>query len=344
MKKLIAILFLATSVLAQEQPKRVIVRAGGDDREDVTRDWPKLQAPASQTDAARTTALGAYLDALVARDLFSGTVLVARDGKPLFFKSYGFANKEWSVPNTNDTKYDLGSINKFFTNLALKQLHDAGKLDYDKTLRAYVPDYPSPVADRITIKQLMEHRSGLGDFFGPEFAAAPKGRIRSLADYLPFFVNKPLLFEPGAEQRYSNAGYVVLGLVIEHVSGESYYDYVREHIFKPNGMTSTDSYTLDEVVPRRATGYSRGHANIYTLPARGSSAGGGYSTAEDLLRLVMSLPKQGGGLGIAGGSPGVNAAVETGGEWQIIVLANYDPPAAEEVAANVRKMLGLGGD
>ena len=348
MKKVLAILLLSTSILAQQQPNRVVIRAGNGN-DDEARDWPKLQAPASAADDARAAALGAYLDALVARDLFSGTVLLAHNGKPVFFKSYGMANKEWSVPNTNDTKYNLGSINKFFTTIALRQLRDAGKLDYDKSVRTYLPDYPSPAADRITIKQLMTHRSGLGDFFGPEFAATPKNRIRSLADYLPFFVNKPLLFEPGAQQRYSNAGFVVLGLIIEKVSGQSYYDYVREHIFKPNGMTSTDSYALDDVVPRRATGYSRRdgaaiHANIYTLPGRGSSAGGGYSTAEDLLRLVMSLPKQGGGFGIAGGSPGVNAAVEAAGDWQIIALANYDPPAAEEVVTNVRKMLGLGGD
>jgi len=322
-----------------QQPQRVIVRAGGDrDNADETRDWPKLQAPSSATDDARAAALGAYLDALVARDLFSGTVLLARGGKPLFFKSYGMANKEWSVPNTNDTKYNVGSINKFFTTMALRQLHDAGKLDYDKTLRTYLPDYPSPAADRITVKQLIEHRSGLGDFFGPDYAATPKNKIRTLADYLPLFAGKPLQFEPGAQQRYSNAGYIVLGLIIEKLSGESYYDYMREHVFKPRGMMSTDSYALDDVVPRRATGYSKGHPNVYTLPARGSSAGGGYSTAEDLLRLVTSLPAQ--GLGIAGGAPGLNAAVETAGDWQLIVLANYDPPAAEEVAANVRKMMG----
>jgi CubicO group peptidase (beta-lactamase class C family) len=342
MRKLLILLLLTTSVLAQ-QPKRVIVRAGGGGPdENETRDWPKLQAPAAATDDARSRALGGYLDALVARDLFSGTVLLAHDGKPVFFKSYGMANKEWSVPNTNDTRYNLGSINKFFTNLALKQLRDAGKIDFDKTLRTYLPDYPSPIADRITIKQLMEHRSGLGDVFGPEFDTTPKNRIRTLADYLPFFVDKPLLFEPGAQQRYSNAGYIVLGLLIEKVSGSSYYDYVREHIFKPAGMTSTDSFTPDDVVPRRATGYSKGHANIYTLPGRGSSAGGGYSTAEDLLRLMMSLKMD--GLGIGGGAPGMNASVEIEGGWQVIVLSNYDPPAAEEVAANVRKMLGIGAD
>ena len=326
--------------IAAQQPKRVIVRAGGGPDEDRARDWPKLAAPAASTDDARVRALGGYLDALVARDLFSGTVLVAHNGKPLFFKSYGMANKEWSVPNTNDTKYNLGSINKFFTGMALRQLRDAGKIDFDKTLRTYLPDYSSPIADRITIKQLMEMRSGLGDFFGPEYQATPKNSLRTLADYLPLFVNKPLLFEPGAQQRYSNAGYIVLGLVIEKLSGVSYYDYVREHIFKPAGMTSTDSYTPDEVVPRRAIGYDEGHSNIYTLPGRGSSAGGGYSTAEDLLRFVMTLPKED-GLGIGGGAPGINAAVESGGDWQIIVLANYSPPAAEEVASNVRKMLGL---
>ena len=342
MRKLFLILLLTTSIVAQ-QPQRVIVRAGDGPGEDETRDWPKLQAPSTTTDEARTRALGAYLDALVARDLFSGTVLLAHGGKPLFFKSYGMANKEWSVPNTNDTKYNVGSINKFFTNQALKQLHDAGKLDYDKTLRTYLPDYPSDIADRITIKQLMEHRSGLGDFFGPEYNAAPKNRIRALADYLPFFANKPLLFEPGTQQRYSNAGYVVLGLVIEKLSGASYYDYVREHICKPAGMTSTDSYTPDDITPRRATGYTRRgdspgmHANIYSLPGRGSSAGGGYSTAEDMLRLAMTLKTD--GLGIGGGAPGLNAALEIEGGWQLIVLANYDPPAAEEVAANVRKMI-----
>lgn len=340
MRKLIPLLFLliTTSLLAQ-QPKRVIVRAGGGQDEDRTRDWPKLTAPSESTDEARVRALGAYLDALVARDLFSGTVLLARNGKPLFFKSYGMATKEWNVPNTNDTKYNLGSINKFFTGMALRQLRDAGKIDFAKTLRTYLPDYPSPIADRITIKQMMDHRSGLGDFFGPEYQAAPKNRVRALADYLPFFVDKPLLFEPGAQQRYSNAGYIVLGLVIEKLSGMSYYDYVRERIFKPAGMRSTDSYTPDDVVPRRAIGYSEGRSNIYSLPGRGSSAGGGYSTAEDLLRLVMTMPKE--GIGIGGGAPGINAAVETEGDWQIIVLANYSPPAAEEVAANVRKMVGL---
>ena len=343
MKKLLALLFLATSLFAQQPPQRVIVRAGGDkNNDDATRDWPKLQATATATDDARAAALGAYLDALVARDLFSGTVLQARDGKPLFFKSYGMANKEWSVPNTNDTKYNIGSINKFFTNIALRQLHDAGGLDYDKTVRAYLPDFPSPAADRITIKQLMEHRSGLGDIFGPDYAATPKNKLRTLADYVPLFAGKPLQFEPGAQQRYSNAGYIVLGLIIEKLSGESYYDYMREHVFKPHGMMATDSYALDDVVPRRATGYSQGHPNVYTLPARGSSAGGGYSTAEDLLRLVTSFPTQ--GLGIAGGAPGLNAAVETAGDWQLIVLANYDPPVAEEIASNVRKMLGVSGD
>jgi len=339
-KLLILLLLLSTSLIAQ-QPQRVIVRAGDGPDENATKDWPKLQAPSESTDAARTKALGAYLDALASRDLFSGTVLLARGGKPLFLKSYGMANKEWNVPNTNDTKYNLGSINKFFTNIALKQLRDAGKLDFDKPVRAYLPDYPSEIADRITLKQLMEHRSGMGDFFGPDYQAMPKNRLRTLADYLPLFASKPLLFEPGSQQRYSNAGYIVLGLIIEKVSGVTYYGYVRDHIFKPAGMTSTDSYTPDEVVARRATGYAQGRANIYTLPGRGSSAGGGYSTAEDLLRLLQWMPKQD-GLGIGGGAPGINAAVEAAGEWQVIVLSNYSPPTAEEVGGNIRKMLGIG--
>jgi CubicO group peptidase (beta-lactamase class C family) len=325
MRKLLILLLLTTSAFAQQ--RRVMIGGGRD--ENATRDWPKLQGSSVE-------AIGPYLDALVARDLFSGTVLVARAGKPLFFKSYGMANKEWNVPNTNDTKYNLGSINKMFTNIALRQLRDAGKLDFDKPLRTYLPDYPSSIADRITIKQLMEHKSGMGDIFGPEYDALPKNRLRTLADYLPLFVNKPLQFDPGTSQRYSNAGYIVLGLVIEKTSGESYYDYVREHIFKPAGMTSTGSYTPDEVVGRRATGYAEGKANVYTLPGRGSSAGGGYSTAEDLLRLTQWLKAD--GLGVGGGAPGINASLEVEGEWQLIVLSNYSPPAAQEVAANIRKL------
>ncbi len=357
--KYLTITLCLTAVLSAQQRK--IVRIGGGPDPEMTKDWPKISAKATG-DAEILAALGKYVDALTARDLFSGTVLLARDGKPLFVKSYGLANKDFAVPNNNDTKYNLGSINKVFTKAALMQLRDEGKIDFSKTLRTYLPNYPSDIADKVTINQLLEHTSGMGDFFGPDYQATPKNRLRTLSDYATLFAKKPLEFEPGSNRRYSNAGYIVLGLVIEKVSGMSYYDYVQTKIFAPLEMKDTASFPADAIVPNRATGYTtRGedsdvprHPNTYTLPGRGSSAGGGYSTAADMLRFVTSTRKvlspaafaeligDPPGLGFGGGAPGLNAAVELEGKWAVIVLSNYDPPTAEEVAKNVRTLLGIG--
>jgi CubicO group peptidase (beta-lactamase class C family) len=219
----------------------------------------------------------------------------------------------------------------------------------------------------------------MGDFFGAKYDATPKSRIRTLADYVPLFVDDPLRFAPGTSRGYSNAGYIVLGLIIEKRTGESYYDSVRRNIYAPAGMAATDAYTPDAVVPNRAVGYTsedenekplkEPRTNIYTLPGRGSSAGGGYSTVEDLLKFDAAmrsgqllppewtawyftgqLPapgaapgKPGGGKGVAGGAPGINGVLEmdldTG--YTVIVLANLDPPAAEKVGRTLRQWLGL---
>src|SRR5258706_9423176 len=313
----------------------------------------------------------AAVDKAVAEDKFSGVVVVAKDGAPLLSRAWGMADPAKGIANRPDTKFNLGSINKFFTHIAIGQLAAAGKLSPSDTIRKHLPDYPSPVADKITIEQLLQHRSGLGDFFGPKLLAS-HASIRTLSDYLPLFADKPLEFEPGSSQRYSNAGFVVLGLIIEKISGQSYYDYVRDHITKPAGMNDTASYAVDENVPNRAIGQTkRGpegplaerHSNINTLPARGSSAGGGFSTAADLVRLSQALladrlmPKRwtdwlfsgnldGAGkrnIGVAGGSPGVNAVLEIEPPYTLVVLSNYDPPSAEEIARQAPKALGICG-
>jgi|GEM_PF-566453 len=323
-------------------------------------------------DAQVVAEAAAAIDKAVADDRFSGVVLLAKDGKPILSRATGMADPEKAAPNRIDTKFNLGSINKFLTHLAIGQLAAAGKLNLNDTLRKQLPDYPSPAADKITIQQLLDHRSGLGDFFGPKFMAAPPSSLRKLSDYVPLFADKPLEFEPGSKQRYSNAGYVVLGLIIEKVSGQSYYDYVRDHITKPAGMTDTASYAVDDNVPNRAIGQTkRGpdgplpqrHSNVKTLPGRGSSAGGGYSTAPDLLRLSQALldnrllskgwtdwlfsgKVDGGGvrgLGVAGGAPGINAVLEIAPPYTLIVLSNFDPPSAEEVSRSIRATLGGGG-
>ncbi len=315
-------------------------------------------SPAAAQTPDVTTRLSKTLDSLVSAGEFSGTVLLAKDGAPVFERAYGFADREARTPNNVETAFNLGSINKFFTQVAIRQLADAGKLDVDSTLARAWPDYPNQdVARRVTIRQLLQHRSGVG---GNIFAPPPgktRGDIRRLQDYLPLFVNEPLQFEPGTNQRYSNAGYVILGLLIERLSGEDYYDYVRRHIFEPAGMTRTVSWTVDSLPPNTARGYTRGdqdappstplRPNTTMLPGRGSSAGGGYATAHDLLRLLNALragtipsgPPA--GIGIAGGAPGLNAALEGDlpGGYDLIVLANLDPPAAERVARIVRGWL-----
>ncbi|MBI1760882.1 MAG: serine hydrolase [Acidobacteria bacterium] len=324
------------------------------------------EAPASPKKLSEAEALKEterHLQQLSAADEFSGVVLIAKNGQPLWQRAYGFANKAFNTPNRLDTKFNLGSINKFITHTAILQLVEAGKLNLDDTLGKYLPDYPNQqAAAKVTISHLLNMQSGIGDFFGAKFEATPKDRIRTINDYLKLFAEAPLAFEPGTSQRYSNGGYVVLGAIIEKVTGQSYYDYVRERIYKPAGMTNTDAYEVDASVPNVATGYTRhsgrdGNArvdNVYTKPARGSSAGGGYSTAEDLLKFAQALEhgklldathsrQMFGRLGIAGGAPGINAILEGGppGGYSVIVLSNYDPPSAEDVAAKIRGWLGM---
>jgi len=297
-------------------------------------------------------AVRALLEGQTKADEFSGVVLIAKDSRILFHEAYGNADREKKVPNRKDTKFNLGSINKSFTRVAIHQLARQGKLSLDDPIEKFLPDYPNAqAAEKVTIRHLLNMTSGIGDFFGSRYDATPKDKIRTLRDYLPLFSDLPLEFEPGTNNRYSNGGYVVLGVIIEKVSGVDYYTYVRENIFKPCGMLNTDSFARDADVPNLARGYTlEGVAeggrvlNHSTLPGRGSSAGGGYSTAEDMLKYVLALkdkklylPDAANGLGIAGGAPGINSAVE----WDprsgtiVIVLTNFDPPTAGQAARRI---------
>ena len=322
---------------------------------------PGRLSPISQTELVRR--MRSLVDSLAKIDQFSGVVLLAKNGQPVFQHAYGMADRDRRIANNPETAFNLGSINKAFTQIAILQLRAAGKLDLDSTLATYWPDYPNTeVARKITIRQLMRHTSGIGgNIFDPP-AGGRRNDIRVLRDYLPLFVNSPLQFPPGTRNAYSNAGYVVLGLLVERLSGKDYYTYVREHIFQPAGMTRTGSFLVDSLPPNTAIGYTRGGTNAppsaplrpnsRDLPGRGSSAGGGYSTAQDLLRFLQALREQRipsglpAGLGIAGGSGGINAMLEGDlpGGYDLIVLTNLDPPAAERVARMAREWLGVADD
>ncbi len=315
--------------------------------------------PSPIPEAELTRRLDALLDSLGRRDEFSGVVVLARDGRPVIQRAIGMADREARRSNTPETAFNLGSINKLFTQIAVRQLEAQGKIAFDSTLASYWPDYPNAdVARRVTIRQLLRHSSGIGGNIFADPAGGTRRDLRRLADFLPLFVQEPLQFEPGSRNAYSNAGYVVLGLLIERLSGESYYDYVERHIYRPAGMTRTAHYAVDSLPPNTAIGYTRGnrdappstprHRNSDELPGRGSSAGGGYSTAADLVGFMAALragripagPPPG-GVGIAGGSGGLNATLDGDlpGEYDLIVLANLDPPAAERVARTIREWL-----
>ena len=235
------------------------------DREQLKREPPSVagqmpSAPANRPaadDEAFARELNTYLDQASVDDKFSGTVLVAKDGKPLFKKAYGLANKNTNTPNNVDTKFDLGSMNKMFTAIAIAQLVERGKLSFTDTVGKLLPDYPNKeVADKVTVHHLLTHTSGIPNYINEKFQAN-LNNLKTVADYLPLFANDPLSFEPGAKWQYSNSGFTVLGLIVEKVSGQNYYDYVKEHIFKPAGMVNTDSYERDKEISNLAVGYTR---------------------------------------------------------------------------------------
>jgi D-alanyl-D-alanine carboxypeptidase len=287
--------------------------------------------------------LDGYFTRLVADDVFSGVVLVARLGAPVFFKAYGLADRDRNVANTTTTRFNIGSINKVFTQVAIRQLVQAGRLAYTDTLGKYFPDHPQAASRAATIEQLLTHRGGIADFFGPEFARAPKDRFASNADYFAFVSQRPPAFAPGELNAYCNGCYVALGAIVARVSGMPYEEYVARQVFARAGMTRTGYPRTDRIEPDMAIGYTRRDggsgaltSNIAMHGVAGSAAGGGYSTAEDLLAFVRAVragefPGAEQGLGIAGGAPGVNAVVEARGDWTVIVLTNLDPPTGERL-------------
>ena len=353
------------------------VEAG--EQEEGGTDLPPFELPSGTGTQSIVDALTKWFVGLASDDVFSGTALVAWQGQPLFSGAWGLASREWNAPNRIDTRFDLGSINKSFTRIAIGQLAAQGKLTFDDLISGHLPDYPNnEVARKVTIRHLLEHSSGLGDIFTEEFFRSSKALYRGPLDFFPLFADEPLLFEPGERSQYSNAGFMVLGAIIEAVSGEAYDEYVEKHIFEPAGMTNAGFFAKDQVVPNVAVGYTRNrpegksealHNNLHILPIKGNSAGSAQATVEDLLRFDNALREHrllspaytmwyfGGeepvpssesaettarataAIGIAGGAPGVSAVLESDGDLAVIVLSNYDPPITESIARQLFRPL-----
>jgi D-alanyl-D-alanine carboxypeptidase len=345
---------------------------------------PATKAPARalnlalhrMTEADALKAVSARADKLAGEDELSGAVLVAKDGRVLFRHAYGLADRKRRIPNTIRTRFRIGSMNKMFTAVAILQLVERGKVRLTAPLGQYLPNYPNrDVATKVTIHQLLTHTGGTGDIFGPDFDAH-RHDLRTLADYVKLYGKRGLEFEPGSQWAYSNYGFILLGAIIEKVTGHSYYDYIHAHIYAPAGMTRSGSLPENQAVADRSIGYTKAPGttgwapNTDTLPYRGTSAGGGYSTVEDLARFAHALLTHkllsphstkllitgkvkarpgaryaygfedareadgNGWVGHGGGAPGMNGDLKIYPKsgYVVAVLANLDPPAAQRIS------------
>jgi CubicO group peptidase (beta-lactamase class C family) len=304
---------------------------------------------------------------------FMGTVLVAQDGKVLLDKGYGFANLEWDIPNTPTTKFRLGSLTKQFTAASILLLEERGKLKIEDPIKKYMPDAPA-AWDKITIFHVLTHTSGIASFTGfPDYSSREAQAITP-EKLVEWFRDKPLEFEPGTKWNYSNSGYVLLGYLIEKISGQSYSDFVQQNIFTPLGMKDSGYDSNSAIIAHRAAGYTPGKSGPvnagFVHMSIPFSAGALYSTTEDLLRweqglfggkvlTAASLAKlttpfkqdYAFGLGVSttnghkvishnGGIQGFNTllAYYPDDKLVVAVLANINGPFAEQIGANLAKM------
>ena len=238
-------------------------------------------------------ALRARLEASTAANTFAGAVLIVRDGQTVFEGAYGLADRGQGVPNSLGTKFRVGSMSKMLTAVAVLQLVQAGAVRLDATLGTYLPDYPNAdMASKVTIHHLLTHTGGTGDIFGPDFTAN-RLDLREADDYLRLYGTRSLLFQPGSLWEYSNYGFMLLGAVVEKVSGMRYDDYLAAHVLGPAGMTDAGAVPEEILVPGRSVGYMwQGGtlvSNAPTLPYRGTPAGGWYATVRDFERFAAAL-------------------------------------------------------
>jgi D-alanyl-D-alanine carboxypeptidase len=347
---------LIATVVCAAMPKAAAAQPGAPPTSGRREMAPPAMPPAELRERVRR-----LVESLTAQQRFSGTILLAQEGKVVFEGAYGLADREAQRPMTIGTIMNVSSLGKLFTQVAIGQLVAAGKLSLDSTIGTYWPEYPDRAAARkVTIRHLLTHRSGIdGDIFANPLT------LRSNRDNIPAATGNPLAFEPGTKQQYSNAGYVVLGEIVERVSGEVYHEYIRRHVFSVAGMTASAFPAIDSLPANAANGYTWGLAPDSPPPAvlpplrrsapmqprRGSAAGGAYANVRDLHRFVEA--RRSGSMGVparrsqemaAGGSPGSNAFIAEGlpGGYDVIVLANFDPPTAGMVVDSVEHWLSAG--
>jgi D-alanyl-D-alanine carboxypeptidase len=335
--------------------------------------------PERLTQQAARSAWEAEIEKAASTGKFSGVWLWAKNGKVITSGARGKSDRETAIDNSLNTRFRIGSMNKMFTAVATLQLIEGGKLSLDDTVGKILPDYPNAnVASQVKVRHLLSHTGGTGDIFGPEFEAH-RLELKTLQDYVKLYGQRNLKFEPGTRWEYSNYGFLLLGVIIEKISGKSYYDYVAENVYKVAGMTNSGSEPETAEVPNRSKGYMRDRfemvSNEPTLPWRGTSAGGGYTTTADLMKFADALmsnkllkpetlaeatrpqfttgdygfgfqigrPDEARTYGHGGGAPGMNAVLRVypDSRQSVIVLCNLDSPSASRLGdwLNVRMPL-----
>lgn len=251
--------------------------------------------------------LDGYFQDLERRDEFSGVVLITRGASPVYSGAYGYASRAWKVRNTLETRFDTASITKLFTAVAVLQLVDQGRLALDTGVVDFLGLTETAISPAVTVYHLLTHTSGIGDDCDEEAGEVyedlwrdkPNYAVQETADFLPQFIHRPANFPPGAGCRYCNCSFVLLGLMLEKITGLSYRDYVRQQIFAPAGMTRSDFFRLDRVQEEVAEGCDplrddtgaivAWKKNIYSYPPVGSPDSGAYVTAGDLDRFLRAL-------------------------------------------------------
>lgn len=328
---------------------------------------PPLTLNGQMTDAQIGAALDPWLAGLQRDGVFSGAFLVARNGREIYAHADGTRDLTTNAALNVDDRFPLASIGKAFTHVAIAQLIEAGRVTPETTIADIIPNYPNATSRTATIQQLITHRGGIADIFGPAFRDAPKSGFTNNHAYYEFVAAQPPMFAPGAQEEYCNGCYVVLGEIIERVSGQPYEQYIAEHVFARAGM-SRSGFLRNDQLPADAAHFI-GHPGGPNSPAEdvtrfhgvsGSAAGNAYSTLRDMLafdnalrehRLInpdltaqvlrgeaesgRATPR----VGFAGGAPGVNTLLFGNGAWTVISLTNHEPPAGETVGSTVFPLL-----
>lgn len=309
------------------------------------------------------------VEELSQKDLFSGSVLVAKGSDILYQNARGEASKRFHIKNNLDTKFNLGSMNKMFTSVAILQLVENKLIGLKDPIGNYVDEswLPSEITTKVNIHHLLTHTSGLGNYFNATFWNSSRAGYRNVDDFKQLVKGDSLAFEPGEKYSYSNTGMLLLGVIIEKVTGKDYFEYVDENIFQPAQMVNTDAYEMDQPVENLAIGYSRAdndsgwENNLYKHVIKGGPAGGGFSTIGDLHKFAMALVNEklvskeslnllwtdhsnsgygygfsirkgigGKVVGHSGGFPGINSNLDIflDNGYVVAVMSNYDGGAS----------------